>query len=377
MSKLGEILNLRNGERPTIHENGTIPVYGANGIMGYTSKSLAENDFSIIFGRVGSSGEVHLAKGKMWVSDNAIYSKSYDSQRANLTFFSYYLKFKKLAQFASKTTHPIITQTFLNNFPLKCPPLEEQQTIVEVLSCVDLAIQKTDGVIAKTERLKKGLMQQLLTEGIGHREFKDTEMGKMPKEWEVTTIDDECTLGTGGTPSRANPQYYGGKIPWVKSTEVDYCIIRETEETLTEYGLQNSNARTYPTGSLVIALYGQGITRGKCAIFGIDAAVNQACAVVQSKGRIYIPFLFYWFQKSYSWIRSLSQGANQSNLNMSIIRSLKFPLPPRLEQEKIAEILSNLDKKLGLDRDQRTRIERIKLGLMDLLLTGKVRVRVD
>jgi type I restriction enzyme S subunit len=127
----------------------------------------------------------------------------------------------------------------------------------------------------------------------------------------------------------------------------------------------------------VIALYGQGITRGKCAIFGIDAAVNQACAVVQSKGQIYIPFLFYWFQKSYSWIRSLSQGANQPNLNMTIIRSLTFPLPPRLEQEKIAEILSNLDKKLGLEGDQRTRIGRIKLGLMNLLLTGKVRVKVD
>jgi type I restriction enzyme S subunit len=305
----------------------------------------------------------------------------FDSGAVENRFFGYVWESKhilsQLLRLKHGATNININANNIKSIVIPLPSVSEQQRIVEVLSCVDLAIQKTDDVIVKTEHLKKGLMQKLLTEGIGHKEFKDTEIGKIPKEWEVTTIDYECILGTGGTPSRTNPQYYGGKIPWVKSTEVDYCIIRETEETLTEYGLQNSNAKIYPTGSLVIALYGQGITRGKCAIFGIDAAVNQACAVVQSKGWIYIPFLFYWFQKSYSWIRSLSQGANQSNLNMTIIRSLKFPLPPRLEQEKIAEILTNLDKKLGLERDQRTRIGRIKLGLMDLLLTGKVRVKVD
>jgi type I restriction enzyme S subunit len=270
-----------------------------------------------------------------------------------------------------------INQTELGGVRVPIPSMFEQQGIIEVLSCVDSAIQRTDEVVAKTERLKKGLMQKLLTEGIDHKEYKDTEIGKTPKTWEKTTIDKECLVGTGGTPSRTTEEYFGGNIPWVKSTEVDYNVITSTEETITKKGVENSNAKVYPADSLVIALYGQGTTRGKCALLGIDAAVNQACAVIQSKGRIHIPYLFYWCQHSYSQIRSLSQGANQSNLNMGIVRSLELPLPPPSEQKKIVEILSTTDKKLELEKSERLRLERIKRGLMDLLLTGKIRVKVD
>ena len=265
----------------------------------------------------------------------------------------------------------------IKSVKIPLPPIDEQRRIVGVLGIVDSAIGLVDRVIWKTERLKKGLMQKLLTKGMGHKEYKDTPIGKIPKEWEVTNIDEECLVGTGGTPSRSNPQYFGGNVFWVKSTEVNYNIITKTEETLTESGMQNSNAKMHPKGSLIVALYGQGITRGKCAILGIDAAINQACAAIQSKGRIYIPYLFYWFQNSYTHIRRLSQGANQANLNMEIIRSLKIPLLSIPEQQKMVEILSTLDEKLELETKEKARLEKIKVGLMDLLLTGKIRVKVD
>jgi type I restriction enzyme S subunit len=375
--KLEEILHFRNGQRPKILENGDFPIFGANGIMGYTNEVLANNEFTVIVGRVGASGEVHLGKGRIWVSDNAIYSENYEKEKAHLPYIFYLLRFRRLAQYASKTTHPIITQTFLNNFRIHLPPYSEQRKIAQFLDVVDEVILKVDEVIAKTERLKKGLMQQLLTRGIGHKNYKGTPIGKIPKEWQISDINEECIVGTGGTPSRSNPQYFGGNVSWVKSTEVDYNIITKTEETLTESGVQNSTAKMYPKGSLVVALYGQGITRGKCAVLGIEAAINQACAAVQSKGRINIHFLFYWFQNSYTYIRRLSQGANQANLNVRIIRSLKIPLPSIPEQQKIVETLSTLDEKLDLERNEKAKLERIKLGLMDWLLSGKIRVKVD
>lgn len=293
-------------------------------------------------------------------------------------FYCYYLLSKKrlLENLSGGSTFKELSKRRLESLNIPFPPFPAQKKIAEILSTVNDSLQKVDESITKTERLKKGLMRKLLTEGVGHEEFKETRIGKIPKEWKVTTIDEECVIGTGGTPARNNPQYFGGNIPWVKSTEVNYNIIARTEETLTEFGLQNSNAKIYPAGSLAVALYGQGITRGRCAIFGIDAAVNQACAVIQSKGRIHIPYLFYWFQRSYSRIRSLSQGANQSNLNLTIIRSLKLPLPSLSEQQRIAEILSNVDKKLGLDRKRKEKLERIKRGLMNNLLTGRKRVKV-
>jgi predicted nucleic acid-binding protein len=164
--KLERIFSFKNGQRPKLLEAGKIPVYGANGIMGYTDEFLVDNDFTIVVGRVGASGEVHLAQGEIWVSDNAIYSESYERLMVYPPFVYYLLKFKGLSRFASKTTHPIITQTFLNNFQIQLPSTLEQQKIAEILSTVDEAIQKTNEIIAKTERLKKGLMQELLSKGL-------------------------------------------------------------------------------------------------------------------------------------------------------------------------------------------------------------------
>jgi type I restriction enzyme S subunit len=297
-------------------------------------------------------------------------------------FLFYVLKHTKfrnkiIASMIGTTGRQRASKESIERLEIPLPTTEEQKRIANVLSDVDSTLELADRVIAKTERLKKGLMQQLLTHGIGHSEYEETPIGKIPKDWEITTIDKECSVGTGGTPSRNIAEYFGGKISWAKSTEVDYGIITKTEETLTEEGLQNSNAKVYPAGSLVMALYGQGTTRGKCAILGIDAAINQACAVLQSKGRIHIPYLFYWCQNSYSAIRGLSQGANQANLNMGIIRSLEIPLPGLSEQKMITEILLTIDNKLKIEKSEKTKTERIKQGLMNLLLTGKVRIKVD
>jgi len=188
IKKLSEFLHLENGKRPNIVVNGKFPVYGANGIMGYTDAYMVDDDI-VIIGRVGAAGEVHLARGKIWLSDNVIYGINKNRTKIYLDFIFYVLKYTNLSRFASKTTHPIITQTILENFKVPVPPLAEQQKIAEILSTVDEAIQKTDDIMAKTERLKKGLMQELLTKGIGHTEFKVTEIGKIPKEWEVVKLE--------------------------------------------------------------------------------------------------------------------------------------------------------------------------------------------
>jgi len=380
--KLREVLQFKNGERPRISEDGNVPVFGANGIMGYTNDFLVDNDFSLIVGRVGASGEVHLGEGKIWVSDNAIYSKSYDRAKVHLKYLFYSLKHRKLSQFASKTTHPIITQTFLNNFSVGLPPLSEQEKIVEVLSVVDLAIQKTDEIIAKTERLKRGLMQTLLTKGIGHKEFKETPIGKIPKTWKVVRLGDVAKLESGGTPSRQKPEYWkNGTIPWVKSGELNDDILYDTEEKISIQGLKNSNAKIFPKGTLLIALYGRG-TVSKTAILGINAATNQAVAAITPVNNSFDPKFMQQYL-IFSRNRLLTQTVNPSsdvgrtNIYLGSLKLLKIVLPPINEQRKITEILSPINEKLKTERKKKERLEKIKRGLMELLLTGKVRVKVN
>jgi type I restriction enzyme S subunit len=126
-------------------------------------------------------------------------------------------------------------------------------------------------------------------------------------------------------------------------------------------------------------MYGQGVTRGRCAILGIKAAINQACAAILPKDvdETHIPFLYNWCQFNYEKIRNLGQGANQLNLNLSLVRSIAVALPPFEEQKRITEILESVERKLDLERKEKAKVEKAKQGLMNLLLTGKIRIKVD
>lgn len=149
-------------------------------------------------------------------------------------------------------------------------------------------------------------------------------------------MSDLCQISSGGTPSRSVAEYFGGDVPWVKTTEVRDEVIYETGETLTRLGLENSSARIYPTGSLLVAMYGQGATRGRTAKLGIDAATNQACAVLTGfKEAVEPDFLWCYLMSEYDNLRELASGNNQPNLNAAMIATYPVPLPPRAVQHEI------------------------------------------
>ncbi|HIC92333.1 MAG TPA: restriction endonuclease subunit S [Syntrophaceae bacterium] len=374
--RLGRILSLRNGERPLITENSIFPIYGANGIMGYTSNFLVNNDFTIIIGRVGASGEIHLATGKIWISDNAIYSRHYDKDKVYMPFVSYLLKFKNINRFATKSTHPIITQSFLNSFLVPLPPLPEQQKIAEILSTVDQAIEKVDESIAKTERLKKGLMQELLTKGIGHKEFKDTEIGRIPKEWEVVKINQISEVRRGASPRPiGNQKYFSEKgRGWIRISDVTntYKYLRSTSQYLSKLG-ESKSVEVNP-GDLIMSICA---TIGKPIIVDMKACIHDGFVVFRNLSKVInIEFLFYVLQRNEYKFVNMKQTGTQGNLNTTLVGETFIPLPPLPEQQKIAEVLSTVDKRLELLRNKKEKLHRIKKGLMNDLLIGRRRVKV-
>ncbi len=376
--RLGDELKLRNGERPTFSKKGQYPVYGANGIMGYSDESVTTKDYTIIIGRVGASGEIHLAKGKVFVSDNAIYSEEYNVQEIYLPFMSYLLKSKKLKSFATKTTHPIITQTFLKNFLISLPRnIKEQRKIAEILFTVDEAIQRVDEAIARTERLKRGLMQELLTKGIGHREFKfSKELGcKIPKEWEVVRLGEASSnfIG-GGTPSTSDLEYWNGDIPWMTSAHINGRLITTGQRYITKKGLRGSAASLVPKKNVLVATR---VGIGKVAINLVDIAISQdLTGVVIKKNRACPDFIYWALVKNQSKLKSLAQGSTIKGILREDLAKVLIPLPPLSEQRKIAEILSTVGKKFELERKRKEKLERIKRGLMNDLLTGRKRAGV-
>ncbi|EAR18286.1 restriction endonuclease subunit S [Synechococcus sp. W2B2] len=170
----------------------------------------------------------------------------------------------------------------------------------------------------------------------------------MSESWSKLRVGDFCNLSAGGTPDTNNPDYWeGGDIPWMSSGEVHDQRIRRTRSHITERGLQDSSAKFFPIGSVLVALAGQGKTRGKVAISEIELTTNQSiAAIIADKGVCEPDFLFYNLDSRYEELRTLSGGSGRAGLNLSILSDVEISLPPLPEQKKIAEILSGVDKQI-------------------------------
>jgi len=204
--------------------------------------------------------------------------------------------------------------------------------------------------------------------------YKQTEVGVIPEDWELKTIGDIGSVSSGGTPSRTNPLYWDGSIAWITTTQIDFNIIDEAEQFITQNGLNNSAAKLFPPGTLLMAMYGQGKTRGKVAILDIEASTNQACAAISLNNNIEHNYIFHFLVNQYDCIRNLSNTGNQENLNGLIIKSIKIPLPPKKEQHAIAKILSDVDALIAALDKLIAKKRNIKTATMQQLLTGKKRL---
>ncbi|MGE8179100.1 restriction endonuclease subunit S [Pseudomonas fluorescens] len=166
-------------------------------------------------------------------------------------------------------------------------------------------------------------------------------MSELPVGWAETTLGEVADWGSGGTPSRSEPSFYGGTIPWIKSGELNSRYVTTTEEFITEAAIKNSSAKLFPAGSVAIAMY--GATIGKTAILGVDASTNQACAVgAPSEGIIGKEFLYRLLQNEKEAFIEKGKGGAQPNISQAVIKAHGVNLPPLVEQTRIVQKLDEL-----------------------------------
>jgi len=292
--------------------------------------------------------------------------------------FLYYVLFLAIEQL-KKRIHGSTMKHFrrgeLRTTFIPLPSLPEQQRIVEVLSCVDLAIQRVDEAIARAERLKKGLMQHLLTKGIGHKEYKETPIGKIPKDWRVVRLENVAEIRGN---KRINSIEKIAFIPMELISEskifADYQI--RTKEEVKSF--------TYcEPGDILLAKITPSLENGKQGIVPYDIPNKIALATTEvfpiHCKKVSTLFLFYILKFSKfrnKIIASMTGTTGRQRATKRSVLKLEIPLPSPLEQQKIAEILSSTDNILQLKKKKREKLVRMKRRLMDLLLTGRVRVIV-
>jgi type I restriction enzyme S subunit len=306
-----------------------------------------------------------------------------NTERVSPLFLIYYLKygttrnrFKSLAKKA--VNQASINTAELRTFKLPVPSLAEQDRISSILSAVDDAIHKTDEIIAKTQQLKKGLMQQLLTKGIGHDEFGSTDIGTMPREWEIKHVGEVVNVidYRGRT-----PEFSVSGIPHLRSNNIrEGRIVFEDLKYVSEKTYREFMSRGIPgIGDIIFTTEGP---LGEVALVPEDFRFSMAQRLVvlqPNKEVLSTEFLKYILQdprirKEYY---SLATGSTIRGVSSARFKRTRIYIAPLHEQQRISSILLSVDQNLEKERRVRLCLERLKKGLMQVLLTGRVRVKVD
>ena len=241
-----------------------------------------------------------------------------------------YYKAKLRGSTARRRSLP--TQTLLE-FDIPLPDIQEQELILEVL-------RKVKKIIANRTEERESL--NTLTKARFVEMFGSIHEST---EYPYVAVKDLTDVISGGTPSRDKSEYWeDGTIPWVKTTELQNNIIVNVDEYITEAGLNGSSAKLVPVGTVLIAMYGQGKTRGMTAYLNIEACTNQACACILPSDRIDSMFMWKFFELSYEKLRSLAQGAGQPNLNGNMIKNFQVLVPPIELQREYVDFIRQTDK---------------------------------
>ena len=370
----GDIASLEYGKSLRDYKDTSegYPVYGTNGQIGWHKLPLCDHP-GIIIGRKGAYRGVHYSSSPFYVIDTAFYLNpkiEFDQRWAYYCLLTY-----DINAMDSGSAIPSLSRDSFHQLNVIIPPLPEQRKIADILSTVDEHIAETECLIDKTKILKQGLMQRLLTQGIGHTEFKDTEIGRIPAEWDLKTIGDcvENIIG-GGTPSRDIDEYYNGSIPWVTVKDLDGSFyMSDAEEHITIDAIQKSASNLIPTGSIVVATR---MALGRGFINLVDIAINQDLkALIPSK--VVIPeFLLYYYLFKGPYIESQGSGTTVKGIRLELLRAIFAPIPRQAEQHQITSILITIDDNIKIYQTKLDTLNRLKSGLMQQLLTGKIRVKI-
>lgn len=402
--KVGDLVNtLKSGlSRSLKDDNIGIPCIRSNNIK---NNRLVLNDLKYWF-RVDDKGakvEEYLLKsgdiiinfinsisqiGKGCIFDRDDFETIYTTnllriqvkaEKINNKFFYYYTQTEKYKNEISFITKPAVNQASFTTVEYKAikfpvPKLKEQEKIAEILSIVDSQIDDMDKLIAKTKELKKGLMQKLLTKGIGHKEFKKTEIGEIPVEWQVDILNNISDVRDG---THESPKYVDQGIPFITSKNlkehgIDFSDINYISNEDHEKFSQRSSV---DNGDILFGMIG---TIGNPVIVrkNFEFSIKNVALIKFNDNNISNIFLLNILKSNLieKQFEKLSNGGVQKFIALGMIRNLLIPVPSVEEQQKIANILSAVDIQIEEYQNNKIKLEELKKALIQYLLTGKIRV---
>lgn len=394
--QLSNLVECLDGQRIPIKKEirelikGSIPYYGASGIIDFVNDYIFDEELILL----GEDGENVISRnlplafkisGKNWVNNHAHVLRAkhgYDTD-----FLVYLLENKDYTDIVSGSAQPKINQNNLMKLVFNVPEsLQKQQKIAKILSTCDEVIEKTEAAIAKYKAIKQGMMQDLFTRGIdvstgklrpSYQEapelYKESELGMIPKEWEVKRLEEIGDIVTGNTPPTSNKDYYDGNIMFISPFDIsDSKFITKSEKKITDLGL--SVSRQIPINTICVVCIGSTI--GKMGMSIELSTTNQQINSITVFSKNLSEFFYYSCKINLPKQLLVEAGLQAVPIvNKSTFEKLLISLPQlQAESIKISYILSSYDEKLQAEESSLSKYKKLKEGLMQDLLTGKVEV---
>jgi len=346
MIKLGDVATYINGYafKPKDRSKRGLPIIRIQDLTGNSydlgfydgtyPQKIEINDGDVLISWSASLGVYIWNRGKALLNQH-IFKVEFDKADIDKNYFVFAVR-HKLKEMGRKThgaTMKHIVKKDFESTEIPYPSYEKQVEIATNLNKIFRIIESRNKELQLLDELIKARFVKMF--GSIHESTK----------YPYIAVKDLTNVISGGTPSRDRTEYWNnGTIPWVKTTELQNNVIKNVDEHITESGLAGSSAKLVPIGTVLVAMYGQGKTRGMTAYLGIEASTNQACACILPSEKIDSMFMWKYFELSYDKLRSLAQGAGQPNLNGNMIKNFKVLVPPIELQNEYVAFVEQVDK---------------------------------
>lgn len=344
--KAGNLIELLNGKK----ENELQKV---NEIVAIKHKLKLFPAGTVLFAKSGMScmkGYVYQLKTPCYVVSHlaCVMAKEISGE-----YLKYYFEFNKPNLLVKDEAYPSISLADIGEMDISYGDSNEQRTIVETLNSINKIIELKHLQLEKLDLLVKSKFIEMFG-GVNES-----------NKFQYQPVNNFAKVLSGGTPDRKNADYWqNGTIRWVKTTELQNGIIYDTEEKITEAGMNNSSAKKIPANSILIAMYGQGKTRGMTGYLAVECTTNQACACILPSKKVNQIYLWQFFILSYNKLREMAKGGNQPNLNAGIIKEFPILMPPIELQNEFASFVEQTDKTKSKIKQSLEKFDILKKALM-------------
>ncbi len=394
---LGSVLNVRYGKASAASDRdarGSYPVVGSAGEMARTDKPLVLKP-AIVIGRKGNVGQSHYFEAGCWPTDTTFYVEP--GADIDPLFLLLQLEHLNLRSLDRSTATPSLRREDLEAQPIVLPLVPEQRRIVAILEEHLSDLDAAAAGLARVERRSATLIDSVLRKGFSGVLFEDDLSegsgadlvlritGREPSadghpgypKWATAKLGDLFEVSVGATPSRGSRELWSGDLPWVSSGEVAFNRITATKETIHRAAAGSPTSRIHPAGTVLLAMIGEGKTRGQAAILDIEAAHNQNCASIRVGRTPILPeYVYYFLKRRYVETRSAASGGNQPALNKARVQAIEMPVAPLATQRRLVTAFDSVTSASGrlvaaTDRSRR-KGESVRRALLAAAFSGRL-----